>query len=305
MPESSGIWGEKEWQAYANALLSTHYAMNNGSYQRIPDKGGDGGLEGITRCGCAYQCYADQESKTHEDRTRKQKKKILDDLNKLEKNKDFWITFLGTTKIRHWTLMVPNLDDKEVVSYARKRARELLKKKLPFIEEKFEAFVKTADDYPAAKLVARDPRLPAASGNVSPKDLAAFKQKEAVFVQRIDGKLKRVPAKNDADRVKFREQLLHYHLQSSNYLEELRQKFPPQWEEFDSLVDGLGTSISTEAFMDNRSPDQRLMEIRKSFEKMLDESHRFIAKNERILLSWGTVSKWLGECPLDFPEAKP
>ena len=302
MPESTGNWGEKEWQTYANGLLSTHYGMSNGSYQRIPDKGGDGGLEGISNCGCAYQCYADQESKDNDERTRKQKKKILDDLNKLCKNKEFWIKFLGTTKIRTWTLMVPNLDDKEVVSYARKRARELLKKKLPFIDDKFEAFVKSADDFPAAKLIARDPRLPGATGTVSPTDVVTFKQKEAVFVQNIDGKLEKVPAQDDAQRIKFREELLVYHLDSSNYLDELRRKFPPQWEELDSLIDGTGSSISTEAFMDRRAADQRLMEIRKAFEKTLDENHSFIGKKERILISWGTVSKWLGECPLDFPE---
>ena len=72
MAESTGIWSEKEWERYANNLLSTHYGMNHGCYQRIPDTGGDCGLEGVADCGCAYQCYADQESKTNEERTRKE-----------------------------------------------------------------------------------------------------------------------------------------------------------------------------------------------------------------------------------------
>ena len=96
MAESTGTWNEKEWEQYANSLLSTHYGMNHGSYQRIPDRGGDRGLEGVTDCGCGYQCYADQESKTNEARTRKQKKKILEDLNKLDilfkpSGPSFWV----------------------------------------------------------------------------------------------------------------------------------------------------------------------------------------------------------------------
>ena len=154
--------------------------------------------------------------------------------------------------------MVPNLDDKEVVKYARRKGRDLLKKAPPFVDDKFEAFVKTADDYPAAKLIARDPRLPAAaSAGVSPKDVATFKKTEAVFVRNIDGKLAKVPAKDDDERVGFRERLLVYHLQSSNYLEELRQKFPPQWEDLDSLIDAMGQSISTEAYVDVNRQRQR------------------------------------------------
>jgi hypothetical protein len=164
-------------------------------------------------------------------------------------------------------------------------------------------FIKTADDYPAATLIARDPRMPGASAAaVSAKDVATFKKRETLFVRNIDGKVAKVPAKDDDERVGFREKLLVYHLESSNYLEELRQKFPPQWEDLDSLIDAMGESISTEAFVDKRAADQRLMETRSSLEKTLAADHAFIRTNERLLISWGTVSKWLGECPLDFPE---
>lgn len=303
MLDAAKNWGEKEWEKYSNELLSTHYAMNGGSYQRIPDKGGDCGLEGVTDCGCAYQCYADQESKTNEERTKKQKKKIGDDLRKLEKHKEFWTQYFGTRKIRRWTLMIPNMDDKEVVQYAKKKARDLKKKAMPFIADDFDAFVKTADDYPAAKLIARNPYLPKAKTiAVSPAEIAAFKQKEAKFIQLIDTKLDKVPSLGAAERISLREELLVYYLHSSNYLESLRQKFPAQWEEIDTLIDTLGKSISSEGLLDTRKPATRLTETRIDFVTTLKENQKYLGENERVQISWGTLSKWLGECSLDFKE---
>jgi hypothetical protein len=295
-------WSEKEWQKYSNELLAVHYALMHGSYQRIPDIGGDHGLEGVTDCGCAYQAYADQGSKTHKERVDKQKEKIRTDLNKLFEYKDFWTDFfVGKEPLRRWTLIVPDFADKEVVKYARQRARELVKRKLPFISDKLEACVKTADDYPAAKLIARDPHLPKAPPiSVSPQEVADFKVKDAEFVTHIDTKLKKVANLTANERVTLREQLLVFFLHSSNYLDGLRQQYPTQWEELDTLIDTLGESLVTEGLLDTRAPEKRLTETRASFANTLKDDFTFLGETERLQISWGTLSKWLGECSLDF-----
>src|SRR5262249_53356038 len=102
-------WGEKEWQGYANELLSVHYSLLKCVYQRVPDTNGDCGLEGVSDSGDGYQSYADQQSKDNDDRVRKQKKKILTDLKKLDQYKAWWSSFLGPTKLRRWVLLVPHL----------------------------------------------------------------------------------------------------------------------------------------------------------------------------------------------------
>jgi hypothetical protein len=304
MGEHARQWGEKEWQSYANGLLSTHYNLFRGSYQRIPDLGGDHGLEGISDCGDAYQCYADQGSKDNDERTRKQKKKIREDLAKLETYKDFWVATLGTRKILRWTLMVPDFDDKEVLKYARKKGRELLAKNLPYIDPSFQVFVKNADDFPSAKLIAREPRLPKGSGPpVTPDEIEAFKKSNPGFVQRIDEKLRKVLGKqDDAARGKYLEKLLRWHLDSSNFVDDLHAKFPPEWEDLHALITRKGESIETENFIVRGPAHQRLAAVRKEFAETLRAEHKFLDEGDRELVSWGTVSKWLGECPLDFPE---
>jgi hypothetical protein len=221
-------WGEKEWEGFANSLFSTHHSLLNGSYQRIPDTGGDNGLEGIADSGDAYQCYADQNTKTHKERVQKQKDKIKEDLEKIETNKVWWANFLGTRKICRWTLMVPIVADKEVVTYARKKGRELLAKNLSFIDANFETYVKSAQDFPNALLVAREPRLPKVGGKPpTSTQVAVFTKQNPQFVQFLDDKLKKaLDNQEDGARAKYRSMLLLRHLDASNLIDDLHARFP-------------------------------------------------------------------------------
>jgi hypothetical protein len=297
-------WGEKEWERFANSLLSTHHCLLNGSYQPIPDINGDNGLEGVADNGEVYQCYADQNTKTHKERVQKQKDKIKEDLEKLETNKVWWAGYLGKLKIRRWTLMVPVVADKEVLAYGRKKGRELLAKKLSFLDPKFEVCVKCAEHFPHALMVAREPRLP--KGSIVPitaTEIATFKSKDPQFVQHIDNKVKKVLDKDgDATREGFRDKLLRHHLDASNVLEELQKKFPPEWEELVELITRKGESIETENLLVTRPASERLTEVRKEFNQSLATAHKFLTEGDRERVSWGTVSKWLGECTLDFPD---
>ena len=85
MSDGSHVWKEKEWQDHVNRILVVHYHGTEHTYQMVPDKvQGDGGLEGFATDGHVYQCYCDQDSVSTADRTRKQKRKITQDLAKLE-----------------------------------------------------------------------------------------------------------------------------------------------------------------------------------------------------------------------------
>jgi hypothetical protein len=297
-------WGEKEWEGYANNLLSTHHSLFGGSYQRIPDIAGDNGLEGIADTGDAYQCYADQDTKTHKERVQKQKDKIKDDLEKLDINRAWWASFLGPRKIRRWTLMVPVVADKDVVAYGRKKGRELLAKKLPFIDAKFEVYVKSDQDFPNALLIAREPRLPKGSGKpATSTQIATFKDKNPQFIQYLDDKLRKVlDNQSDAKRGEYRDKLLRWHLDASNFIDDLHARFPTEWEELVALITRKGDSIEAENLLVRGPAHQRLAGVRRDFATTLGVAHQFLNEGDRELVSWGTVSKWLGECTLDFPD---
>jgi hypothetical protein len=295
-------WKEKEWQKYANDLLATHHSLRNEKFQRIPDTNGDHGLEGIADRGIGYQAYADQDSKDHDDRVRKQKKKIYDDLRKLEKYADWWAEFLGDKQIHRWHLLVPDFKDKEVVKYAKLRARELKKKGLSFIADDFDAYVDTQDDFPQAKLMIRDPHLPKRNpSSISDGDIDAFCAANADFIQKIDAKIAKVMAGKSAEaRLAYRKKLLRWHLDASNYSEDLERNFPPQWEDLEELITTTGESLETEEPLDDSTPTARLTRTRREFAGALKEKLPFMENDDREVMSWGTVARWLGECPLDF-----
>lgn len=295
-------WNEKEWQQYVNELLATHHSLRKEKYQRIPDRNGDHGLEGMTDTGVGYQAYADQNSKDDNDRIEKQKKKIYEDLRKLETYKAWWEEFFGDNKLHRWHLIVPQFPDKEVVKYAKTRARELKKKRLKFIADDFDAWVDTNQDYAEALLMVRSPHLPKRNPNsVEDGDIAQFCIENPVFVQKMDEKVARVLSNKPLEEcLAYREKLLKWHLDASNYSDGLHADFQPQWEQLEELIKTTGDSIETECVLDDSTAPTRLKNTRRDFEAALEEELPFMDKGDRQAVSWGTIARWLGECPLDF-----
>src|SRR2546430_2916401 len=86
----------EEWQELVVQLLYLRYPI--GQFQPIPDRDrGDCGLEGFSRDGVGYQCYAVEEPVTTAELSKKQKKKITNDLLKLVRYSDHLPGLLNPT----------------------------------------------------------------------------------------------------------------------------------------------------------------------------------------------------------------
>jgi hypothetical protein len=290
----------KPWQEYVDSLLSSHYARLGGVYQHVPAKGqGDAGLEGFSNCGHGYQCYSDEGTLTHNQRTKKQKDKITRDLKKLITNKQFWIDTLQGIKLRRWSLIVPSLDDKDVVQHARKKANQLLKEKLPFIADDFEAYVETAEAFPEARSAISEPALVSkilCPRPVTEEHVSELEDKEPDFVKNLDYKL--AQAAPNEDLKESRRDYLRWHLKCSNFLEDLRQKFPSHWETIDKLATTLSAAIQTKQRSDATPAPEKLIKVEEDLERRLKDSVAFLSDDERMMLAWGHVARWMGECSL-------
>ena len=164
--------------------------------------------------------------------------------------------------------------------------------------------MKTAEGFPAAKTYLRDPKLPRPeSGSVADEDIVAFREAQPAFIAHLNRKLRlAMPSATPEKLVEYAEQWLRWHLKSANLLDHLFNSFPNLWEELDELIEVTGQSIETEEAVDTRPPVQRLRETRHEFETKLDSTEfEFLTTSDRTSVSYGTVAKWLGECPLDFP----
>jgi hypothetical protein len=295
----------KQWQRRINSLLRAHVRLQGEVYQEIPDEThGDGGLEGISSNGDGYQCYADERSFDKKDRTKKQKKKITEDLAKLEIYKDFWISFLQGSKLKRWFLVVPEVGNKEVVAHARKEAAKLRKQNLPFLDPDFQAFVVTEEYFEEARQILE--QCGALSIEVTPDalgedEVSAFVSSEADFIKSTDEKLAQVYSVNAVKELSgAREKFLVFHLESSNIIGKLFQRVPELWERLQTFLAQEENTVAIESELDDSRANVRLMRVRTKLSNDLANNFRALSKATVDRISWGTVAGWIGECPLKF-----
>jgi len=146
MVGSTKVWDGNDWQKYIIRLLKMRYAV--GEFQEVPDRHrGDFGIEGFSRDGRAYQCYAAQEPLATNDRYVAQRDKISTDIKKFIDNKDELIKLFGPTKIARWILAVPTFDSGPLVQHAEKKAAEVRGAGLSYVSADFCISIVTDEDF--------------------------------------------------------------------------------------------------------------------------------------------------------------
>lgn len=296
----------QQWQEYVNRLAAHEATARGASYQPVFDQTqGDGGLEGYTTDGHAFQAYFPEGTKTKKELTSALCCKLTTDLEKLDRYKSFWTKTLAPGFLKSWTLVVPVCTDKRVLSHAGEKVRLLQQKCLPFLSPQFCAGVRTPKEFPVAQKAmsaeglehVRIPDGPAATE----AQLKAFESERAGKINDLDRKLGRLPTASTPQQVeKARRGLLRRYLEYQNGLEWLRQNFPPALDDIIARREGLRKSIETQTLVDERQPPERLRVAQAAFRAELDRVASFIKSDQREIMSWGVITEWLLECPLDF-----
>lgn len=266
-----------DWQRYVNALLAEHFARLGYLYTPVPDKvRGDGGIEGYSSTGEAFQAYADQGSHSTKDKASKQKKKIQVDLSKLadQQRLQLWTALFQNLRLKSWTLVVPTLEDKTVLVYARQLGAKLRAKQLPFLADDFEARVVEASvAYPAAAKNLASIGLGHIPSDWRPstnEDVIAFEAAKAQQVASLDRKLTNLP--NLADPAKRRTataDLLKCFLDAENLLERTRQVDPALSELIILQKHQQGRRLQAGRAFDDAPPSRRVSAAQESFEQSL------------------------------------
>lgn len=305
-PASSGT----AWQQYVNRLLTTHFRQLGHQYIEIPDKSkGDGGLEGFSTSGEAFQAYADEGSVSTEDRARKQKLKVTRDIKKLvdPQRQEFWKALLQNTKLSHWQLVVPIIEDKSVLVHAREKAEAIRKMKLPYLTKNFQASVIAADAaFPVAAktlLAAGASYMPDGYCRASPEDLQAFASAQGEQIIILDGKLQKLPTLCDTKkRHAARDQLLMRLLDAENLLERLKSTSPDLWEQIIVQRHEHAKNLEMRAIFDSSQPQDRVSSAMDKFCNAIMSLTGSTASTAADTIANGAIGLWLLECPLDFPE---
>jgi hypothetical protein len=304
MPDVSPRLVGEEWQKWANLLLSTHYGPSD--YQQIPDnRDGDGGIEGFTRKdGYVFQCYG-CEPTTAAHRYQLQRDKITTDIRKFIENKDKLLRLFGTTKITRWFLFVPEWDNKDLVSHANKKAKEVLSANLPYVAPDFQAGIQVEDQYREARqrlLQSYEDAIHISCNQATLEQVEQWSGDHDEWVETLNDKLKKLPTLKTSQHVKtFREKILRWYIEGQELLNNLRN-YPDVYERIIETKRHREKCLVTEVLLHSGTPKEL-------FEVALSKLHedyigrvKHLAKINSEALAYEAVGDWLLRCPLYFPD---
>lgn len=133
---SIGAFDGKSWEGLCQLVFKNKFASDG--YQHIPASPGDFGLEGYcSATGIAFQCYCPDNHYTKAELYAKQRDKITSDIKKLSIYKDEIGKLLGSTKIREWRFVTPEIGHNDLILHAKTKEAEVRSWGLPFIDPAF------------------------------------------------------------------------------------------------------------------------------------------------------------------------
>jgi hypothetical protein len=302
MFELTKQWSGDDWQEYVVRLLKLRYRL--GDFQEVPDRHqGDFGIEGFSRDGHAYQCYAPEEPSTTKTRYDNQRDKITTDIGKFVANADDLARLFGLTKIRRWVFVVPSFDSSALVQHAEKKAAEVRSAGLPYVDPDFCIVIATDEDFTAER--AHLIRLGVEHVEVqrlSPdhETVAEWASQHSALLTTLDQKIERMPGLTPTRRGAFRRMLVEHYLAGQATLDLLNNRYQ---EVFEAAVLAKGkreTFLEAASLLADDKPNELIRQTIKTFKEellKLDVMSDHMAET----LAHEAVADWLMRCPLDFP----
>ncbi len=287
-----------QWQTLCEQVLRQEHGP---SYQRVPDTGGDGGIEGFTHAGLAYQCYSPNEPLSTEQRHEKLRNKMTDDVGKFISNTSKFKDLFGTTvKIRYWTLLVPYFDDKRIVGHAtRSQTKRLRDANLSYTESNCCVIIQTLDDYAASVQAVMTNRLVAL--NLPQPGTASYSALgDDIAIARA--KLEKIPVfkANPEKLKKYLDNVISSNLIGRELVEYIRDHFPELGQSLDSEINEIERRLETEYPLRDDPPNQLLLNVQRETEEGVKQAIPNLKRQDSSDIAYGQIAEWLMRCPLDF-----
>lgn len=293
-----------DWEALIQKFLKLRYKL--GEYQEIPDKHvGDFGLEGFSRDGCAFQCYAAEEPLSTQELYEKQRDKIRQDIGKFIKNCSSLEKIFDGTKINRWLLAVPRFDSAQLLTYIRNKAEEVRQAGLPYVDDDFHIGVVTDEHFSPeiqalAKMGGLQLDLPLTSPNSQEMD--DWIKNNSPSITKMEVKLKKINTLSSQEkRSRFRAEMIRHFLVGQNALGRLKITYPELYEEAVRLKGEKESFLVVESLLSTGPPNQTLSATINDFRESLEDKLPGFTGQTAKVLAFEAASDWLLRCPLDFP----
>lgn len=299
MGKLSRSWTGTEWQDYCIELLWHEYGAQD--FQEMPDRhNGDRGIEGFSRDGCAFQCYAAEEPKSTKELYEDQRDKLTADLGKLKKNSTDLANILGDVVIRRYMFMVHRHESVKLVEHASTKAAEVRGWGLSFVHQEMQIQVITDDAYPHAR--DRLSSLPVQIVPLEPptsEEITSWSGANSTLVHTLESKLDKLSLRPDIRRT-YADQLLSIYLEGENALQRLRDKSPSEWSAVTAARARKERVLKLEHPPSPSPTPTDINEISEALKRELITASPGVGNLLAASLAWSAVGEWLLRCPLDF-----
>lgn len=296
------VWNPDDWESFAlNLLQSRHGALN---VHKIPAAHkGDLGVDFYcTNEAVAYQCYVAQEPIDIATRADRQKKKITTDVKKIvDRSTDISKLFLGQ-KVKHWILLTPIHDSKEVNLHCSYKTVEVRKKKCAHLDDAFEVGVHDQKSFAASAVVSGMMALATLSLSVgipTSEEMSAWEAGSADLLANATHKLlKRTGSEGVAAAVTDAVQLF---LRGNALLEALRSSAPDLHERITAAVAARSRVLNFTGPQGGPAPGAILNTELMALVAAIKSAAPNLSDANAEEVALGTLSEWIMRCPMDFP----
>jgi hypothetical protein len=301
MASTVQVWNSDDWEAFALGLLQSRHGPLN--VQKIPAAHkGDLGIDCYCTCDAvAYQCYAVREPIGIATRAERQKKKITTDTGKVVSNAlEISNLFLGSP-IKHWVLLVPLHDSKDVNIHCAKKTADLRALKCKHLDQQVEVSVQDQSTFAPSVLSAGLKAISTIAFDISPPTAAQLTQLQTDFPDLLDNahrKLLKRAGPEDIDEAVG--EAAKSFLECKSTLDALRSGSPDLHERIVSAVTQRSRRLILAGPLGGPAPGAILNTEIDNLIGALREAAPNLSDAHVQQIAFGTVCEWLMRCPLDF-----
>jgi hypothetical protein len=249
----------------------------------------------------AYQCYAVQEPIDISTRANRQKKKITIDIGKLVTNaSEISKLFMGAP-IKHWILLAPVHDSKEVNLHCAKKTLEIRKLKCSHLDDHFEIGINDQASFAADAVAAGMSAINSVTLDVPQPTFEEINQWQAgspdLLANATHKLLKRCGPKGIQEAVA---EAVRCFLQGNAILDALRSSSPDLHERIIGAVANRSRRLNFAGPQGGPNPSAILHTEIDSLIAAIKATASNLSDDNAELIAYGAVSEWIMRCPLDF-----
>jgi hypothetical protein len=295
-----------EWQDLVHLWLTLRY---QGQYEKVPDEHiGDFGIEGFSRDGKAYQCYAPKNPLQSGDLYGNQRAKMTRDINKFINNCTELQKLFGDLKIREWWFVTPEHRSARLTQHAEKKRKEVLENNVPYVHSEFFIHIATAEDFSIEKEAAINSQLQKLKiDGPSPDDIEILEWSDEndQLVRTIDDKVCRLIGTYDTRKIlKLRNEIIRHYIAGQNRIDKLRDQSCGLYEKVIECKKDREKFLILECETSPDSPQLTLKNQLDQIENSLVDCIPNLHKHSIREIAYGLINGWIIDCPLDFTEGK-